>query len=83
VQITCKYIIKFIIGIKTPVEKCHLLFHLFVPLSSVAVYVLMDDSSGSGNSRSSSNSSSSSSITQNYSAEFYVKLMCFRILNIS
>jgi hypothetical protein len=34
----------------------------------------MDDSSNSGSSRSSSNSSSSSSsITQNYSAEIYVK----------
>jgi hypothetical protein len=43
VQITCKYITTFIIGIQTPVEKCHLLFQVFVPVSSVVFYVLMDD----------------------------------------
>lgn len=53
---------------QTSVVKCHLLYQVFVPVSFVVVYVLMDDSSGSEGSRSSSNSSSSSSITQTYSA---------------
>jgi len=43
-------------------------------VSSVFVYVLMDDISGSSSNRSSSNSSNSTSITQNYSAEFMSSL---------
>jgi preprotein translocase subunit SecG len=76
----------FIIGMQTSVLKFHLLFQVFVSVSPLVVYVLMDDSSGSGSSKNNSKSISSSSsiiITQNYSAEFYVKSVCFRILNIS
>lgn len=73
-RITCKYVITFITGIQTSVVKCHLLFQVFVSVSSVFVYVLMDDISGSSSNRSSSNSSNSTSITQNYSAEFMSSL---------
>jgi hypothetical protein len=73
VRITYKYIITFVTGIQTSVVKCHLLFQIFVPVSSVVFYVFMDDISGSGSNRSSSKSSNSSSLTQNFSAEFHVK----------